>query len=247
MLEDQNNFEYDDNLINEQMVRDYGKKSSFRKKIIIAAISIMLVLALSLGLCFFTMFNVKKNYEFVASFASLPSPMQVETSGQVVKQVGEYEVTFDFKAAYTITGLVVEKYYYAPYKIENKLSRFDLGIVWGPLLTEDLDEYMKFKNDGKRFLNYKYSHALIEKFGDRESIIDSLSNNHMIHADNIVLKCLRNIKEWDYVKIEGFLVYVTMVNEKGVKHWDSSLSRTDHGDGACEVFYATSVTWLKLQ
>jgi hypothetical protein len=23
------------------------------------------------------------------------------------------------------------------------------------------------------------------------------------------------------------------------------LSRTDHGDGACEVFYVTNLTWLK--
>lgn len=244
-------FDEKNNLVNEETVyfetaEQEKPKMSFRKKIIIVIVSVVLALVLSLSVFIFTLFNVKKNYEQVASLVDLPSPVQVETTGEIVKQVGGYEVKFNLKAAYTINALVVEKYYYAPYKIENRLSRFDLGLVWGPLLGEELDEYMSFKNDGKRFLNYKYSNELVQKLGSRDAVVDSLSNNHMVHADETVLKCLRDVREGDYIKIEGFLVYITMENDRQIKHWDSSLSRTDHGEGACEVIYVTSVTWLSL-
>lgn len=239
-------------LINEEMIPyDYENqgqdKMSRKKKFILAGLSLVLVLVITLGIYIFTLYSVKKNYEFVASFVDLPDPVQTETSGEIVKEVGGYDVSFELKAHYVITGLVVEKRYYFPHKIENKLSRFDLGIVWGPLLAEDLDKYMTFKNNGNRFLTYRYSNDLTQKLGSKEAVINSLSNNHVIHSDETILKQIRNVKEGDYIKIEGYLVYVTMNGKNSVTHWDSSLSRTDHGDGACEIIYVTSLTWLKLQ
>ena len=245
-------FENKDSLINEQMLpHDFENqqkaKMPRKKKLIIAGVCLFMALILSLGIYILTLFSVKKSYAYVKTYLDLPDPVQFETSGEIVKQVGEYEVTYELKAAYTIMGLVVEKYYYFPNKIENKISRFDLGIAWGPLLGVDLSKYMSFKNDGNRFLQYKYSNELTQLLGGKKAVIDSLSNNHMIHADETVLKCLRNVKEGDYIKVEGFLVYATMRKANYVGHWDSSLSRTDHGDGACEVMYVTNITWLKMQ
>lgn len=245
-------FKRKDDLDNEDMIPyDYIQteqdKKSLKKKFIIISTSVFLVLLIAFGVFVFSLFNVKKNYAYVASFVHLPDPVQVETSGEIVKSVGGYEISYELKASYTITGLVVEKYYYFPSKIENRISRFDLGIVWGPLLAENLKEYMTFKNNGNRFLQYKYSNALAQKLGGKGAVINSLSNNHMIHADETVLKYLRNVKEGDYIKVEGYLVYVTMKSQNNTVHWDSSLSRTDHGDGACEVIYVTNITWLKLK
>ena len=245
-------FKNKNSLINENMLPyDYvepeKEKMSLKKKLTIVSLCIFLTLAISLGIYIFTLFNVKKNYDYVDSFVNLPDPVQVETSGEIIKTVGSYEVTYELKASYTIIGLVVEKYYYFPSKIENRISRFDVGIAWGPLLGEDLGKYMSFKNDGNRFLQYRYANELTQKLGSKEAVINSLSNNHMIHSDETVLKYLRNVKEGDYIKVEGYLVYVTMKSKNYVGHWDSSLSRTDHGDGACEVIYVTNITWLKLK
>ena len=245
-------FDRKEPLVNEQMLPyDYenqqSEKMSKKKKFIIAGISLLLAVILALGIYIATLFAVKKNYEYVASFTDLPDPVQIETTGEIVKQVGDYEVTYELKAAYTITGLVVEKYYYFPNKIDNKIARFDLGIAWGPLLSVDLDKYMSFKNDGQRFLQYRYSNELTQMLGGKNAVVDSISNNHMIHADETVLKCLRNVKEGDYIKVEGYLVYATMKKDNYIGHWNSSLSRTDHGDGACEVMYVTNIKWLKLQ
>lgn len=223
------------------------EKPSKKKKIIIAITCVALAVLMAFGVFIFSLYNVKKEYEYVASFTSLPAPVQIETSNTFTKIVDDYTVTFDVKASYTLTGLVVEKYYYYPHKIANKLARYDLGMVWGPLLAEDLKEQMTFKNTGTRFLRYSYKNSLVQKLGSKEAVTDSLSNNHMIHADERVLKLIRNVKEGDYIKIEGYLVNISYTNgyERGT--WPTSLSRSDHGDGACEVIYVTNITWLKLQ
>lgn len=244
-------FKKKNSLVNEEMLPyDYDnnlqEKMSRKKKFILAGLSLALVFVLAIGVYVFTLFNVKKNYAYVASFVDLPNPVQTETSGLIEKTVGGYDVSFELKASYVITGLVVETHYYFPHKIENKLSRFDFGIVWGSLLAEDIDKYMSFKNDGNRFLKYRYLNELTEKLGGKEAVINSLSNNHMIHSDETILKQLRNVKEGDYIKIEGYLVYVTMRGKNSKSTWNSSLSRTDHGDGACEIIYVTNITWLKL-
>ena len=215
------------------------------KKIAIAVVSFSLGLFIAIAAFFFTMFYVQKDYEYVADFVNLPDPVQVETTGEETKYIDDYEIKMEFKAEYTLCGLVVEKYHYFPYKMINKLSQYDFGIVWGPLLGENIDELMSFRNKGNRFLHYTYSNALTAKLGSKEAVTDSLSNNHMIHADNHVLKLFRNVKEGDYIKIEGYLVYVSYENSRSRGTWNSSLVRNDHGDGACEIIYVENVTWLK--
>ena len=69
----------------------------------------------------------------------------------------------------------------------------------------------------------------------------------MIHANNHVLKCLRHVKEGQYIKIEEYLAYVTYKGKNCQEEWNSSLTRTDHGNGDCEVVYVTDITWLKTK
>ena len=42
--------------------------------------------------------------------------------------------------------------------------------------------------------------------------------------------------------MEGYLVYIEAATPKGKTFtWNSSLSREDSGDGACEIFYVTKL------
>lgn len=228
---------------------DFGDspRMSKAKKIFFVSVSVFTAIAVAFVICFFTMFYVEKDYEYVSSFSSLPWPVQTEKTGQLKWNVDDYEITVDIMAEYTLYGLVVEKHYYPPYRIANKLGRFDFGMVYGPLLGVDVFECMKFRNDGRRFLHYEYPLSLANKLGGRDVVLDSVSNNHMVHADEHVLKLLRNVKEGDYIKIEGYLVYLYYSNEDGRGEWTSSLTRTDRGDGACEVIYVKNITWLKTK
>jgi hypothetical protein len=68
----------------------------------------------------------------------------------------------------------------------------------------------------------------------------------VIHSSEHVLKLLRNIKKGDYIQIEGYLIDLVYEKNGNKGNWSSSVSRTDHGDGACEIIYVTNVTWLKV-
>ena len=220
------------------------EKPSKKKKIIIAIISVAMCLVLACGIYIFTLFNVKKTYETVPNLLAITEPIQYEYTNEIKTTIDDYEVIFKVKAAYSISGKVVEKYYYPPFRITNKLARFDIGMIWGPLLAEDLDEQMTFKNTGNRFLRYSYKNSLVQKLGSKEAVVNNISNNHVIHSNEHILKLIRNIKEGDFIRIEGFLVDVHYTNGTAKGHWPTSLSRTDHGDGACEVIYVTNIVWL---
>lgn len=223
----------------------YEKQEKAKKRIKFAFISISLVLIICVSVFAFNYYNFKKPYELVASLVGLPDPNQQETTGEFVKVIDEYEVNFEKKANYVLYGRVEEKFHYNPSRsFINKLSEYDLGIVWGKLLAENLED-MKFRNNGSRFLTYRYSQSFTNKMGGKENIINSLSNNHIIPDNEYILKCLKYLKEGEYIKLEGYLVNVTYKSDFDKGEWPTSLSRTDHGDGACEVFYVTNLTWLK--
>lgn len=222
-------------------------KMSRKKKIIITSISLILVLFIALGAVAFKLLYIKKQYEYVSSFATLASPLQEDATGEFLDTIDGYEIKYEIKANYTLYGKVVEKYYYFPNKIINKISRFDFGMIYGPLLEAGIDDKINFKNNGSRFLTYSYPSSLNSALGSKETLIDSISNNHMIHSSETILKYLRNVKEGDHIKIEGYLVNVYYTNKNSKGTWPTSLSRTDHGDGACEVIYVTNITWLKIK
>ena len=240
----QNNEIIDDSQINEIYTPE-SKKMSKRKKQIIAIISLMMVVIIAFGSYILSLFAVKKDYEYVSSLLNLPEPIQIEAANVINHEVDDCLITYNVKAKYTLTGRVVEKHYYMPYNTINKIARYDFGMAWGEVANEENISQIKFRNDGQRFLHYQYPNSLIQKLGSREAITDHISNNHLIHANERVLKLIRNVKEGQYIKIEGYLVYVQF--EFGYADWNSSLSRTDHGDGACEIFYVTNIIWLKQQ
>ena len=222
------------------------KRLSKKGKIAIAAASLILAIVIAIGAYAFSLLYVKKDYQTVASFANLREPIQEATTGGVTKNIDGYEVKFEFIATYSIVGRVLEKQYYFPNDIVNKISRYDLGIGWGVMSGHEYDDYITFKNNKQRFLTYKYKTSLIDLLGSQEAFANSLSNNHVIHANEHVLKLLRNVKENQYIKIDGYLCNMTYSNKRYSGTWTSSTVRTDHGDGACEVIYVTNVTWLKL-
>lgn len=236
--------EYQDTLALAGEYTVFNEKPSKKKKLIIAIISVAMCLILACGIYIFTLFNVKKEYETVPSLAAISQPIQKEYSDKIETTLDGYNLTYTIKAAYSLSGKVVEKYYYIPYDIINKIARFDLGMIWGPLLTEDLTDQITFNNTGTRFLKYTYKNSLVQKLGGKENIVNNLSNNHAIHSNEHVLKLLRNIKKGDFIRIEGYLVdvYYSKGNAHGT--WPTSLSRTDHGDGACEIIYITNIVWL---
>lgn len=75
----------------------------------------------------------------------------------------------------------------------------------------------------------------------RSEITVSSANTHIIPANDLVAYRLQDVIKGNIVKLKGYLVYI---GEKDNFKWNSSLTRSDTGNGACEVFYVEELEIL---
>ncbi|MGD9580493.1 MAG: hypothetical protein AB7V50_03915, partial [Vampirovibrionia bacterium] len=75
-------------------------------------------------------------------------------------------------------------------------------------------------------------------------INDHAANTHIIPANTEVRKELESINVNQNVLLEGYFIYLEGLYKGKKVKWNSSLKRTDSGDGACEVFYVERIIKL---
>jgi hypothetical protein len=121
---------------------------------------------------------------------------------------------------------------------EADLSPVDLALGWGQMSQSEVLREIKISQRG-RF--YFWRTPSNQEPISRSQIIRSSSNMHMIPMDKSVARALKSIGKNDVVRIKGYLVNV---NHKDGWRWRSSTSRTDTGNGACELIYVTHVATL---
>ena len=113
------------------------------------------------------------------------------------------------------------------------LAPVDLVLGWGPMS----DEAVLSKIDITQSNRFYYWH--VDAFPiPREQIETNSANMHMIPADSAIEKVLKSIRPGQLVKLKGYLVEVKTADGW---HWKSSLSRTDTGNGACELVYVKTL------
>ncbi|MGB0371510.1 MAG: hypothetical protein ACPGN3_09170 [Opitutales bacterium] len=121
---------------------------------------------------------------------------------------------------------------------EADLSPVDLALGWGrmsdPKIAEQIDV-----SQAKRW--YKWRVRDYPPIPMREIQTHS-ANMHMIPANDEALKSLIRLKKGMDIKLSGHLVWVS--GEKGWK-WQSSLTREDTGDGACEIVLVESISQIE--
>ena len=142
---------------------------------------------------------------------------------------------FNVKAQYQLSALIVhtKRYYSGPF---GWLAPWDYAACWGKV--EEWLPYLNFSQVG-RFCTYKYQNPSPV---DVEYVQCHMSNNHMIPSTLNIRRALHLTRKGDKVIVTGYLVWV-MANLKkyGTTNWNSSLVRTDKGDGACEILYVTKL------
>ncbi len=164
-------------------------------------------------------------------------PIQNDVSDVILPDMTFGKVTHSFvaKAEYIISGeLVSSRRYRSGYM--SDLSPWDYAIIWG--VVPSLKEYLKF-NQVVRYCLFSYkSDAPI----DPEYILAHMSNNHLIPTTKNIRKALKKGRKGDKVVLEGYLVFVSSHSPKrGSSNWNSSLTRSDKSDGACEIIYLTKL------
>lgn len=186
---------------------------------------------------------VSKEYETV-DLRNLPTPTQTACKGSTMLDVDGANVKLEHLAEYKIQARVVDVQDYVPYSLGDELSPVDFGLAWGYIARDENIEKLEFASKGTRFLSYNTDdRAWYSNNGGWNSIGTYISNNHIIPADDEIRKAVKAVKVDDYIELTGYLVRATCSNPSF--RWTSSLTRTDDGAGACEVFLVEDIKWLE--
>lgn len=120
---------------------------------------------------------------------------------------------------------------------EAEISPYDLALGWGQMSNQEIVDKIDISQRSRWFFwkveSYPITHKQIE---------ESASNMHMIPANEEIRDQLDDLLVGEIIYMKGYLV---AINKSNGWHWKSSLSRTDTGNGACEVVWVEKLLRIK--
>lgn len=169
------------------------------------------------------------------------APLQtavVANASPITWQREKYSWEITPLAEFQVSGRVLTR---QAYKLDwqSEISPIDLAIGWGELNDAKADKYIEWWQSG-RWYYYRWhdSSPYDEKYLRTHS-----SNIHIIPATEDLEEILLRIRKDDQITLEGKLVNVEATNES--KRWQNqtSLTRNDSGNGACEILLVERLIW----
>jgi hypothetical protein len=115
----------------------------------------------------------------------------------------------------------------------------DLALGWGPMSDQCVLDRMQITQSA-RFYWFEYLRPPISK----EEIIAHSTNMHIIPATKEIASRCKSLRAGTLIHLRGELVEA---NGPQVPVWRSSLSRTDTGNGACELMWVKEMTILSAE
>jgi hypothetical protein len=210
----------------------------------ISIITKVIFILLIILLLYFILNNRKSiNTSEYGESSIMEDPIQKDISSKkiIIKQIdNEYTCKIYPRASYKMTVKIkgINTINFTDPDWRKKLSKYDLGVVWGKLADKYYDEYIDYSQ-----INRVLVYTCTSNIDLSLSYISThLSNNHTIPANDNVLKGIASLKEDDICYIEGKLVdFEIFKDNKIIAFMDTSLVRTDSGDGACETMYIEKI------
>ena len=152
-----------------------------------------------------------------------------------------YTYTLTPRAAYEIAGLVVSQHrgdaLFNLYHQADPGNIRDICVVWGETVTNGSYRKVKFSS-GEFTCSYSWSGAVTPVFRP-----EKVSNNHLIPADRAIARRIGAIRVGDQIRMTGLLVDYTVTKDgQHVFARRTSLTRSDTGNGACEILYVTGLS-----
>ncbi|NNF04719.1 MAG: hypothetical protein HKN17_09645 [Rhodothermales bacterium] len=112
---------------------------------------------------------------------------------------------------------------------EADLSPMDLALGWGPMSDQSVLDKIRI-TQFRRFYYWQTDSMPIP----RRDIVRHSSNMHLIPANDEVRKHLLRVRDGEIVRFSGYLVNLRAPDGW---RWSTSTSRTDTGNGACELIW----------
>ena len=165
-----------------------------------------------------------------------PEQGAVSSNDPPALTVNSGSFTLTPKAKYKISGRVVSRESYSE-GWESDISPVDIAIVWGKLAEPHYDKYISYSQSGRWYFFKTKTECPL----DTTYVTTHSANNHIVPVNENVGRAVKLVKKKDAVVLEGYLVNIQgSYKGRGVA-WNTSLSRTDTGNGSCELFYVTRV------
>jgi hypothetical protein len=171
-------------------------------------------------------------------FNFLDAPQQYETDLHpfVVEANGE-TYTITPRNTYRLEGVVVSYHdadalsdIWHHEKWKDYLNIRDLCVIWGENIESEVYRKMSFENDSWTCWAYWPDAETGSRFS-----MNQLSNNHLLTEDPELISRLISAEPGDHIRLYGLLAkYENRAN--GFQR-DTSTTRTDTGNGACETIY----------
>ena len=196
--------------------------------------------------------SVDPNSIDLPTLSSEEKPVQINLDAR--GEDGEYKgrpLNLRYRAKYDITAIVTSVYDYYGYDDYAALVPRDVCLAWGDLGKNYLEGKVEFEQN-ERKCSVKVPEELDYLLNTRQSIygkestIATMSNNHIISSTVEIRDKVLSLKPREKIRMTGFLVDIIYGTAHPTFHMMTSLSRDDSGDGACEIFYVTSIETLKL-
>jgi hypothetical protein len=115
-----------------------------------------------------------------------------------------------------------------------KLAPIDFAVGWGPMSDSAVLEHFRVTQGARFFTIYPDEEAI-----DLTLALHSAANMHLIPADGSIADRLAGVRVGSVVHLQGLLVNAT--RDDGF-YWNTSLTREDTGNGACELFFVQTLT-----
>ena len=165
-----------------------------------------------------------------------PIQTSYKSDEPIIREIKNGHFAITPVAEYKISGMVVSKETYSS-NWDGKISPVDLAIAWGKLAEPDWDKYITYSLRNRwYFYQYKPGSPF-----DHSYVISHSGNHHTIPANENIHEAIKTIGKKDKVVLEGVLVNIKGTYKGQPVTWNSSLSRTDTGNGSCELFYVSKV------
>lgn len=137
-------------------------------------------------------------------------------------------------ALFSVDARVLHRRNYR-YDAGAALVPVDLALGWGPMSNEAVLDRLNI-SQSMRFYWYQYK---LPPPIPAEEIVSHSANMHIIPSTPEIASRCKSLRAGTLVHMVGDLVEASGPR---IGNWRSSLSRTDTGNGACELFYVQEIS-----
>lgn len=163
-------------------------------------------------------------------------PIQSETTpSDAPFMVGKFHLTP--LAHFALDARVLHRKTYR-YDSQAALVPVDLAVGWGPMSDQAVLDQLQV-SQSRRFFFYEWQR---QPPLDPDQITRHATNLHLIPASPALEDLCKSLHGGELIHLQGLLVEAT---GPGIGTWRSSLTRTDSGNGACELVWLEELHRLR--